>query len=67
VNRTVAVRLLEKLGHRVAEARNGREALDAIEAVQPIIHSRARWPRSRRYIQVNSATRTNMTVSVTIL
>jgi signal transduction histidine kinase/CheY-like chemotaxis protein len=32
VNRTVVVRLLEKLGHRVTQAHNGRQALDAIEA-----------------------------------
>jgi two-component system sensor histidine kinase/response regulator len=32
VNRTVAVRLLEKLGHRVTEACTGRQALNAIEA-----------------------------------
>ena len=32
LNRTVVVRLLEKLGHRVTQAHNGRQALDAIEA-----------------------------------
>ena len=32
VNRTVAVRLLEKFGHRVTVAHNGRQALDAIAA-----------------------------------
>ncbi len=31
VNRVIAVRLLEKRGHRVAVAANGREALDATE------------------------------------
>jgi signal transduction histidine kinase/DNA-binding response OmpR family regulator len=32
VNRIVAVRLLEKLGHHVTVASNGRQALDAIDA-----------------------------------